>query len=96
MAFVLTCQQIGIRGARLLLGLSNAQYYRFKADAKKLEQNYRCPRFRVLASINAQLKEFIPVIRDDIVDQSLVHSKHQSLNTISICDNNAENLFNVE
>jgi hypothetical protein len=72
MAFVLTCQQTGIRGARLLLGLNNAQYYRFKADAKKLEQNYRCPRFRVLASIHAQLKEFIPLIRDDIVDQSLI------------------------
>lgn len=71
-AFILTCQQIGIRGARLLLGLNNSQYYRLKADAKKLEQNHRCPRFQILTSIYTQLKEFIPLVKEDIVDIGLL------------------------
>ncbi len=70
--FIKTCQEAGIRGARLLLKLSDAQFSRLKAEAKKLEQDSKCPRFRILAAIRAQLKEFIPLIRADIVSQELL------------------------
>ncbi|MGQ0527577.1 MAG: hypothetical protein ACT4OY_06060 [Alphaproteobacteria bacterium] len=72
MGFINACQETGIRGAKLLLKLSDAQFSRLKADAKKLEQNYKCPRFRILAAIRAQLKEFIPLIRADIVSEELL------------------------
>lgn len=72
MGFVQTCQQTGIRGARLLLRLSDAQFYRLKADAKKLEQDTKSPRFAVLGAVKSQLKEFIPLIKQDIVDEKLL------------------------
>lgn len=72
MGFVRTCQDVGVRGARVLLRLNDAQFYRLKADAKKLEQDARSARFRILAAIRAQLKEFIPLIREDIVVPDLL------------------------
>ena len=69
---IVTSQQIGIRGARVLLDLSPSQFYRFKADAKKLQQNTKCSRFRALSMIRAQLTEFIPLLRDDIIDEGLL------------------------
>ena len=72
MGFVQTCQQTGIRGARLLLHLNDAQFYRLKADAKKLEQDTKSPRFTVLSAVKSQLKEFIPLIKQDIVDEELL------------------------
>lgn len=72
MGFVQTCQQTGIRGAKLLLGLNNSQFYRLKADAKKLEQETKAPRFAVLGAVKSQLKEFIPLIKQDIVDENLL------------------------
>ena len=72
MGFVKTCQDVGIRGARVLLTLTDTQFYRLKADAKKLQQEAKSPRFRVLAGIRAQLKEFIPLIRADIVDEQIL------------------------
>ena len=72
MGFVQTCQQTGIRGARLLLRLSDAHFYRLKADAKKLEQDTKSPRFAVLNAVKSQLKEFIPLIKQDIVNEELL------------------------
>jgi len=72
MGFVQTCQQTGIRGAKLLLGLNNSQFYRLKADAKKLEQDTKSPRFAVLGAVKSQLKEFIPLIKQDIVYEKLL------------------------
>lgn len=74
MGFIKVCQDIGIRGAKILLKLSDAQFYRLKADAKGLEQDAQSPRFRVLAAIRAQLKDFIPLIRGDIVTLDLLRS----------------------
>lgn len=72
MGFIQTCQQTGIRGARLLLNLNDGQFYRFKADAKKLEQNTKSRRFVALGAVKSQLKEFIPLIKEDIVNQRLL------------------------
>lgn len=72
MGFVIACQQVGIRGARLMLRLNDSQFYRLKADARKLEQDYKCPRFRALGMIRAQLKEFIPLVRADIVQEDIL------------------------
>lgn len=43
--FIVTCQKLGVRGARLALGLKNHQWYRLKADAKLLENSATCPDF---------------------------------------------------
>ncbi|HCQ71104.1 MAG TPA: hypothetical protein DIU06_03015 [Rhodospirillaceae bacterium] len=72
MGFVQTCQQVGIRGAKLLLGLNNSQFYRLKADAQKLEQETKSPHFAVLGAVKSQLKEFIPLVKEDIVDEDLL------------------------
>lgn len=72
MGFVQLCQDMGIRGARLMLRLNDGQYYRLKSDAKKLEQNTKSSQFLVLHQIRSQLKEFIPLIKEDIVNDSLL------------------------
>ena len=72
MGFIRACHDVGVRGTKILLRLNDAQFYRLKADAKKLVQDGRSPRFRILAMVRAQLKEFIPLIRDDIVVQGLL------------------------
>jgi len=72
MGFVNTCQQTGVRGARLLLGLNDSQFYRLKADAKKLKQDTKSPRFVVLGAVKSQLKEFIPLVKQDIVNEELL------------------------
>jgi len=72
MGFVRVCQDVGVRGARVMLRLNNSQYYRFKSDAQKLKQDYQCSRFRALGTIKAQLIDFIPLIRGDIVDEALI------------------------
>lgn len=72
MGFVRSCHDVGVRGTRNLLRLNDAQFYRLKADAKKLEQDGRSGVFRILAMVRAQLREFIPLIRDDIVVQGLL------------------------
>ena len=72
MGFVQTCQQTGIRGAKLLLGLNNSQFYRLKADVKKLEQDTKSPRFAMLGAVKKQLKEFIPLTKQDIVNEDLL------------------------
>lgn len=72
MGFVIACQENGVRGAKLLFGLNNSQFYRLKAEAKKLDTNENNPRFRALALIKSQLKDFIPLIKDDIVNPNLL------------------------
>jgi hypothetical protein len=64
--FIMISQKLGMRGARLALGLKNHQWYRLKADIKILEKYTSCPRFAVLADIKQQLREFIPLARNDL------------------------------
>ncbi len=64
--FIMASQKLGIRGARLALGLKNYQWYRLKADIKILDKYVSCPRFAVLADIKQQLREFIPLTRNDL------------------------------
>lgn len=75
MGFIRACHDVGVRGTKILLRLNDAQFYRLKADAKKLEQDGRSAQFRILAAIRAQLREFIPIIRDDIVVLDLLKSR---------------------
>ena len=55
-----------------MLKFNDAQFYRLKADAKKLQQSHQSPRFQLLNSVRSQLKEFIPLIKQDIVDETLL------------------------
>lgn len=70
--FVFLCQKLGIRGARMALNLKNYQWYRIKADMKALEDKNLCPRFRILHEIKRDLQEFIPLVKADIVVESLL------------------------
>lgn len=70
--FIVACQNLGVRGARLALGLKNHQWYRLKADTKVLENTKTCPRFLILSGIKQQLEEFIPLERQDIVFEDLL------------------------
>jgi hypothetical protein len=70
--FITTCQNLGVRGARLALSLKNHQWYRSKSDVKKLEDNNICPRFLILNEIKKDLQEFIPLIKADIVVDGLI------------------------
>ncbi|GEM_PF-3162876 len=70
--FISTCQNLGIRGARLALGLQNHQWYRLKAEVRILEKSAVCPRFLILTGIKQQLQEFIPLVRQDIVFDDLL------------------------
>jgi hypothetical protein len=72
--FIITCQKLGIRGARLALGLKNHHWNRLKTDTKVLENSKCCPRFMILNGIRQQLKEFIPLERQDIVFEDLLKS----------------------
>ena len=72
LGFILTCHKLGIRGARLTIGLKNHQWYRIKSDLKTLESNDVCPRFLILNGIKKELQEFIPLIKSDIVVEGLI------------------------
>ena len=72
LGFILTCQKLGVRGARLTLNLKNHQWYRIKSDLKTLENNDICPRFLILNSIKKDLQEFIPLIKADIAVDGLI------------------------
>ena len=70
--FISTGQRLGMRGARLALDLKNHQWYRLKADAKTLENSAVCPRFLILNGIKEQLREFIPLVKTDLVVTELL------------------------
>lgn len=70
--FVVLCQKLGVRGARMALKLKNHQWYRIKADVKVLEDKNICPRFVILHEIKRDLQEFIPLVRADIVVEGLI------------------------
>ena len=70
--FIVACQNLGIRGARLALGLKNYQWYRLKSDAKALGADNVCPRFLILNGIKKQLEEFIPLEKGDVVVDGLI------------------------
>lgn len=72
--FIAACQSLGVRGARLALGLKSHQWYRLKADVKTLETSAFCPRFLILNGIKRQLEEFIPLVRQDIVFKELLEN----------------------
>ena len=70
--FVQACQSVGVRGARVLLGLTPAQFYRLNADAKKLEQGHTSPCFIILSSVKEQLGKFVPLVRQDLAGMGLL------------------------
>lgn len=70
--FIVCCQKLGVRGARMALNLKNHQWYKIKADAKVLEGKDICPRFLILNGIKKDLQEFIPLVKADIVVEGLI------------------------
>jgi hypothetical protein len=72
LGFILTCHKIGVRGARLTLGLKNNQWYRIKSDLKALEGSDVFPRFLILNGIKKDLQEFIPLVKADIAFEGLI------------------------
>ena len=70
--FIVVCQKLGVRGARMALNLKNHQWYRIKSDVKALETKDVCPRFLILKGIKNDLKEFIPLVKGDIVVEGLI------------------------
>ena len=72
--FAYTADKLGIRGAKLHLGLNNQTFYRLKKDLKDLDAAHTNPRFSVLKAVKDQITEFIPLIADDIVKPDLLKS----------------------
>lgn len=70
--FAHTAEKLGIRGAKLHLGLNNQTFYRLKKDLKALDGTHTTPRFSVLKAVKEQITEFIPLIADDIVKPDLL------------------------
>jgi hypothetical protein len=70
--FAHTAENLGIRGAKLHLGLNNQNFYRLKKDLKGLDGTHTTPRFSVLKAVKEQITEFIPLIADDIVNKDLL------------------------
>jgi hypothetical protein len=74
LGFVTICQALGIRAARAAMALPSHQWYRLKRDAKTLDAAPTCPRFAVLANVRGQLKEFVGLRREDVVDEELIRN----------------------
>lgn len=72
LGFITACQALGIRPARAALALKSYQWYRLKADAKKIDATSACPRFTALATVRGQLTEFVPLIKSDLVVEGLI------------------------
>jgi hypothetical protein len=72
--FAHTAEKLGIRGAKLHLGLNNQNFYRLKKDLKALDGTHTTPRFSVLKAVKEQITEFIPLIADDVVKLDLLKS----------------------
>jgi len=70
--FAHTAEKLGLRGAKLHLGLNSQNFYRLKKDLKALDATHTAPRFSVLKAVKEQITEFIPLIADDIVKQDLL------------------------
>ncbi len=70
--FAHTAEKLGIRGAKLHLGLNNQNFYRLKKDLKALDGTHTTPRFSVLKAVKEQITEFIPLIADDLVKTDLL------------------------
>ena len=64
--FVILCKDLGVSATRSALKLSNAQFYRLKADAKKLDQDQRCPHFVAIKSIQRQLATYAPLTASEM------------------------------
>ncbi len=70
--FAHTAEKLGIRGAKLHLGLNNQNFYRLKKYLKALDGTHTTTRFSVLKAVKEQITEFIPIIADDIVKTDLL------------------------
>lgn len=70
--FAHTAEKLGIRGAKLHLGLNNQTYYRLKKDLKDLDGLHTTSRFSLLKAIKEQITEFIPLIADDIIKTEIL------------------------
>lgn len=69
---VLTCQELGVRGAALAMGATPAQMARLKADMKKLAEQGGNPRTSVLNSIREELRLFSPLSLPDLKEAKRV------------------------
>lgn len=70
--FAHTAEKLGIRGAKLHLGLNNQTFYRLKKDLKALDGTHTTSRFSILKAVKEQIAEFIPLIVDDVVKTDLL------------------------
>lgn len=70
--FAHAADKLGIRGAKLHLGLNNQTFYRLKKDLKGLDGIHTTPRFSVIKAVKEQITEFIPLIADDIVKTDIL------------------------
>ncbi|PZP54953.1 MAG: hypothetical protein DI586_08325, partial [Micavibrio aeruginosavorus] len=70
--FAYLSEKLGVKGAKLHLGLNSQNFYRLKKDLKALDGIRTTPRFSVLKGVKEQIKEFIPVIADDLVKTDLL------------------------
>ncbi|MBN8521460.1 MAG: hypothetical protein J0L77_06145 [Alphaproteobacteria bacterium] len=73
--FAHTAEKLGIRGAKLHLGLNNQTFYRMKKDLKALDGTHTTPRFSILKAVKGQITEFIPLIADDVVKTDLLEKR---------------------
>ena len=74
--FAHTAEKLGIRGAKLHLGLNNQTFYKKKKDLKALDGTHTTPRFSVLKAVKEQIIEFIPLIADDVVKTDLLKTEN--------------------
>ena len=72
LGFAHTAEKLGIRGAKLHLGLTNQAFYRLKKELKILDGTHTTPRFSVLKAVKQELISFIPVTKQDIVVKGLI------------------------
>lgn len=64
--FAHTVEKLGIRGAKLHLGLNNQTFYRLKKELKELYGKHTIPRFLILKTVKEQIVAYSPLTANDI------------------------------
>ncbi|MBI1328204.1 MAG: hypothetical protein GC136_11285 [Alphaproteobacteria bacterium] len=70
--YLTVCQQIGLRGAALAMGLKQHQLARFKADLKVLDKQGSRSRHSVLNGVKEELRLFYPLTKKDLCNEGLL------------------------
>jgi hypothetical protein len=73
--FTHTAEKLGIRGAKLHLGLKNQAFYRLKKDLKALDEIHTNTRLSILKAVKGQIVEFIPIVAEDIVKLEILKGR---------------------